>query len=318
PEAAIKKAASVTGMNADTMTAFARIESSLNPNATNRVSSATGLFQITSTTWKGLMRKYAQQYNIPPDAQPTDPYYNSLLGSLYAKENLKAVSGYQSAGVREDVALYLAHHFGASGGNRIIKAMSQNPNARINEAVSADAYRSNSQELGNKTVGQYVDFLSAKLTKAGSTLTASQGNTQPPKAQVINPASIPAGDSPYPVDNSTPSAYTNQPPYMKPKVEQASPLRPTLPPSDPAPQPSQAMNLNKSESLLSGMSETLLAIKKVLMSIDSKTGTDSQKTSDKQDKQENPTQSQQQAINVDSNRMPSQTSVSMSRRPVPA
>lgn len=332
PEDAIRKAASVTGMNPDTMMAFAKIESGLRPGVTNPKSSATGLFQITSGTWKGLMSKYGSQYNIPPDAKPTDPYYNSLLGSLYAKENLKSLGNFQQSGIREDVALYLAHHFGASGGNRIIKAAMQNPGAHIGSAMTPNAYGANQSELGNKTIGQYVEYLNSKLTKAGSTLQTPQG-PKPLLAQgavspdTPSPEKVPTTTNPQPAPGaSTPSTATPQPGVVTPSgpgtgaqasapQPSLSPFRPTLPQQEVAPQPSAALNLNKTESLLAGMNDHLGAIREILMSIDGKGG---MKGKEEKGEKPNSTPGQQQPIVVDSNRQRSQTSVSMSRRPVQA
>lgn len=331
PEDAIRKASSVTGMNANTMLAFAKIESSMDPNAANKKSTATGLFQITGPTWKGLMEKYGKQYNIPPDAKPTDPYYNSLLGSLYAKENLKSLGNYQQAGIREDVALYLAHHFGASGGNRIIKAASQNPGAHARSAMSDDAYSSNVAELGNKTIGQYIEFLNNKLNKAGSNLQTppspkpllAQGAVSP---ETNKPAGTgeqvgpPAPGAPTPSQAKpqpgvvVPSAPTSQSPSSAPQPGM-SPYRPTLPPQEPQQQLTKMLSLDKTEHLLTGMSDTLVAIKDILSAISENGGM----TSDKKQGSETPAApAEQKPIVVDNNRQPSQTAVSMSRRPVRA
>lgn len=328
PQDAIRKASSVTGMNPDTMMAFAKIESNLDPSAANRRSTATGLFQITGETWKGLMGKYGKQYNIPPDAKPTDPYYNSLLGSLYAKENLANMGDYKKAGIREDVALYLAHHFGSAGGNRIIRAANQNPDSHVGGHMSPDAYRSNTSELGNKSVGQYLQYLNTKLDKNGSRSTAPQGPMQtqpqppqPPMAAARPPvATVPAGNAPYPSESRAPMASPPSPLYKQPLPPPTlSPYKPTLPPTEMPMQPSKALSLDKTESLLSGMSDSLVAIRDILKSIDGKGGMQQQQEQQGQQPSGTPAQQQhQQPIVVDNNRQPSQTSVSMSRRPVKA
>lgn len=327
PEDAVRKAASVTGMNPETMMAFAKIESGMRPGVTNPRSSATGLFQITSGTWKGLMGKYGKQFNIPADAQPTDPYYNSLLGSLYAKDNLKSLGNFQQAGIREDVALYLAHHYGPSGGNKIIKAAMANPGSHVGTAMSSDAYQSNIPELGNKTVGQYIEYLNAKMTRAGSKLTTPPNAGAQPQPGVVvpstpqpNPSTAPTLPGNNPQASNTPSSQGGmagpQPPVRQAPQPSLSPFRPSFSAQDQAPQPSKALSLDKTESLLTGMSETLVGIRKILESIDGKGGMQNKEEGSNKPSEGSQQPPSKQPLVVDNNRQPSQNAVSMSRRPV--
>lgn len=169
PKEAIMKASQVVGVDYIKLLTFAKMESSLRTDVKADTSSATGLFQIVGRTWEMLLKKYGSKYNIPPDAQPSNAYYNSVLGAAYAKENIAKMQKFEDSGIRHDVLIYLAHHFGPSGGTRIARAYIKNPDSPIQTAVSDDAYKANIQELGNKTVRQYIDFLTAKFNKAGST-----------------------------------------------------------------------------------------------------------------------------------------------------
>ena len=326
PTSIIRKAAGVAGVDPETMLAFAKIESSLRPGVKAPTSNATGLMQIVPGTWNDLMSRYASQYNIPRDAKPTDPYYNALLGSLYAKENMKTLGDYKSAGIRDDVALYLAHHFGPGGGRSIIKAALRNPGASIHTAVSEQAFNANRQELGGRTIGQYIQYLQGKLDKNGSKATPGSVSTDKPLQQKTETA---PPITPPPPQQSTGS----QPPATpEPRVQNrlsgvnilggsSQPQMPTPFPKPSAPlpeqpiQPSKALSLDKTESLLSGMSDTLIGIRTILQSIDSKAGMQQPQQQTKSDAKSS---NQEKPIVVDSNNAPSPNGVSMSRRPVKA
>lgn len=185
PKQAVVQASKVVGMDPNTMLAFAQVESSMRPSDKNPNSSAKGLFQITGDTWKYLLGKYGPKYNMPPDADINNSYYNSLLGVSYAKENLGLIKGHKEANIRDDTALYLAHHFGPTGANNIIKGVEGNPETPIQSVVTPAAYKANSRELQGKTTSQYISYLNDKLAKAGSAAGATTvaQNTQQPNQQ---------------------------------------------------------------------------------------------------------------------------------------
>jgi hypothetical protein len=77
-----------TGVNANVLKTFAAIESSLNPNLSARPkSSAAGLFQFLTDTWRTMLSKYGGKYGIAPDTSPFDPKANALMGAEFLKEN---------------------------------------------------------------------------------------------------------------------------------------------------------------------------------------------------------------------------------------
>lgn len=168
PEEAILKASQVVGVDHAKLLAFAKLESSLRPGVKNSISSATGLFQIVGTTWNYLLNKHGPMYNLPENAQPSNPYYNSVLGAAYAKDNMKVMDRFNGSGIRQDVLTYLAHHYGPGGGPRIVKAYMANPDALMKTCVSDKAYTSNLSALEGKTIKQYINVLTNKLNNAGS------------------------------------------------------------------------------------------------------------------------------------------------------
>jgi len=174
PEQAIEQAAKLTGVDKDTLMAFAKIESGLNPSAKPSTSRAAGLFQIVPNTWKGLMSKYGAMYNIPSDAKPENSYYNAILAAEYAKENLSKLGNYKEAKLEESTAMYLAHHFGVSGANNIINQILSDPNKPMEQTVSPSSFKANRQELTGQTAGSYAKMVALKINKAGNTKYPSQ------------------------------------------------------------------------------------------------------------------------------------------------
>lgn len=243
PTKAVDKAATLVGINKDTLKAFAQIESNMRPGAANPASTAKGLMQFIDPTWKAMRAKYGPQYGIPRDAQQTDPYYSAVLGAAYAKENLKAMGNVQALGVREDTAMYLGHHYGPGGGKQLLAAYKQNPNTSMQSVVSPNVYAANAREIGNKTVGEYVNFLNGKIDKAGgrgggqtqqgqpqsgvsqaqSPTQQGQSQSQPQQGQTPNHTVIGATTLPKPVESQT------QP------TPQYGQNRPTIRPQSPTP-----------------------------------------------------------------------------------
>ncbi len=125
----IDEVARVTGVDAGTMHAFAAIESSYNPNARARTSSAGGLYQFTDGTWRMMLSKYGSKYGLDASTSKFDPVANSLMAAEYIKENARALSSVvPNPGTRE---LYLAHFLGAGGARKLLSADPNAPAASI-------------------------------------------------------------------------------------------------------------------------------------------------------------------------------------------
>lgn len=288
-ENAIRQAAKMSGMDQDTMFNFAKIESSLNPNAKAKTSSAGGLFQITDPTWEELMKKHAGQYNIPPNADKFNPFYNSLLAAEYSKSNLKRLNGWKQVGMDEPSALYLGHHFGVTGANKILNKANQDPDAHIKEAVSEDSYKANRQELGNNSVMGYLSYLGNKLAKVAGTIF---------KPKEYASKSVKFGDDPSAVKmtgNDNVAASTPPPPSIGKPSPVAAPMQKAKMsistssyassmmnnasmPKESMVQDSmkQMFNSGKMETILSDQLTELRSVVTILRSIDGKVGTSPQ------------------------------------------
>ena len=134
----INAAANVAGVNPLVMMTMAMIESSLNPNAAARTSSAKGLYQFLDGTWKEMMRKYANKHGIPEGTTQFDPVANSLLGAEFLKENAKVSESVMNRPASA-VDYYIPHFFGAGGARTFYRHLQKNPNAPAAEVLTAQA-----------------------------------------------------------------------------------------------------------------------------------------------------------------------------------
>lgn len=125
----------------------AAAESSFNPNAKARTSSATGLFQFIDSTWMGMVRDFGDKYGLSKYADKIDsngrvdnakdrreilnlrkdPEIASYMAAEFAQKN----QNYLEQNVGGDIGsteLYLAHFLGAGGAAGFLKSMKKSPN----------------------------------------------------------------------------------------------------------------------------------------------------------------------------------------------
>ncbi len=141
----IRDASDATGVPFEFLLAQANQESRLNPDAKNRNSSATGLYQFTSGTWMDMVKrhgaehgleKYAQAISRGADGRWTvknkemrkeildlrkDPRLSALMAGEYAKDNAQVLEA-RLGRKATDQDLYLAHFLGAGGAIKMIKS----------------------------------------------------------------------------------------------------------------------------------------------------------------------------------------------------
>lgn len=161
----IQDAASKANVDPKLLTAFAAVESGLNPNAKAGSSSASGLFQFTKATWQEQLGKHGNRYGLSPNASPFDPNANSLLASEYVKSNLKYISGVKPNPNLTDA--YMAHFLGAGGARKFLRMLQTNPDANASIMFPSEA-RANPGVFmpGGRamSVRQVYEQLSHKLT----------------------------------------------------------------------------------------------------------------------------------------------------------
>ncbi len=142
---ALKKAAQSTGVGFDYLYRVALRESSLNPRAQAKTSSAAGLFQFIEQTWLSAVKKYGAAHGLHAFAADIetgangkftvadasrrreildlrfDPEKAAALAGELARENKAALEG--ALGRAVDAAeLYAAHFLGASGARKLLAA----------------------------------------------------------------------------------------------------------------------------------------------------------------------------------------------------
>jgi LAS superfamily LD-carboxypeptidase LdcB len=281
PIAAIKQAAKMTGMNEQTMINFAKLESSLNPNAKAKTSSASGLFQLIDSTWKELVDKHGKKYGMPPDADKNNPFYNSLMAGEYAKVNLAKLKGYKEGGVEEDTALYMAHFLGLGGANKFFAQLNKSPDAPVETAVSPSSFSTNQSLMKGKTVSGLLATMDAKMDKAAgrpvdapktpqkpatgdTTLSSNTLPTQPPASTTAAPSGL--SKAAYVPTVSTPTLSNARMDVTKP----------TPAVNETPPQTTNTKNSmfesSKMETILTQQLSTLSQIANILTSIDGKVG----------------------------------------------
>lgn len=148
------------GGNALYTVAVAGIESDFATNAASKSSSAKGLFQFTNTTGGqyGVTKDSTMQQQVEAFTKLTNDNKLQLTANLGRNPT--------------DSELYLAHHFGAGGAQKLLRA---DPNAAISSVVSADVMKSNDY-LKGKTVQQVIDINNKKYTQLASKYAAPQSS----------------------------------------------------------------------------------------------------------------------------------------------
>jgi hypothetical protein len=176
---AIRAASQATGVGFDYLMTTATRESSLNPLARARSSSASGLFQFINSTWLATMKEHGAEHGFAAEANAIrangqgyvvddpamrarimnlrfDPEANALMGAAYTQQNMTHL---QSALGRQPSAgeLYIAHFLGAQGAGKFILSSQSNPNAPAADAFPQAASANPSifyGKNGKRTLGE--------------------------------------------------------------------------------------------------------------------------------------------------------------------
>ena len=164
-EAMIAREATAAGMNPQDFIRMAQIESSFNPNAGAKTSSAKGLFQFIDSTAKnyGLNNVY-------------DPVESTRAAIKLAKDNIKAT------GAKDGAEMYMAHQWGSGGFNKMKNA---NPNASVASVLGESAAKNNA--MAGMTVAQGMDYWRNKFngTSTGNYSQVAQQDLVQPTADTL-------------------------------------------------------------------------------------------------------------------------------------
>lgn len=145
----IRKASARTGVDFTYLVKQAHVESSFNPKAKAKTSSASGLYQFLDSTWLSMVKKYGDKYGMGDLADKigaggkvanravkkeilnlrNDPEKAAALAAEFASENERYLKSNWGGDVGS-TELYLAHFMGAGGASEFLKARDDNPMQR--------------------------------------------------------------------------------------------------------------------------------------------------------------------------------------------
>ncbi len=165
-------------MDFDYLLAQARLESSMDPNAKARTSSASGLFQFIESTWSDTLGRHGHALGVTPAAGSSrsqimamrfDPHTSALMAGALASDNRAALTGV--LGRQPDAAeLYMAHFLGAGGAGKFLRQLQQNPDISAAAILPAPAAANRGifyhASGAARSVGGVMDLMRGKMERA--------------------------------------------------------------------------------------------------------------------------------------------------------
>lgn len=151
---AIQKASAKTGVDFAYLMEKASAESSFDPNAKAKTSSATGLFQFIESTWMSMVKNHGDKYGLGDLAEKIDsrgrvgnrqlrneilelrkdPEMASFMAAEYAAQNKQYLEQHVGGDIGS-TELYFAHFMGAGGATAFLRELNHNPSA-----IAADIF----------------------------------------------------------------------------------------------------------------------------------------------------------------------------------
>ncbi len=195
---AVQKASDKSGIDFSYLLTQAKVESSFNPSAEAKTSSATGLYQFIDSTWMNMIERYGEQYGIDTDGKSRDeilslrkdPKAASFMAAAFASENERTLSA-NWGGETGATELYLAHFMGAGGASSFLNALDDNPLQTAADLYPAAA-RANKNVFYDRasgearTLAQVYDFFDQKFKGTESAAPPLQATQKPPSRPVYN------------------------------------------------------------------------------------------------------------------------------------
>jgi len=193
---AIFRAASGTGVDFNYLYNQARVESSFDPNARARTSSATGLYQFIEQSWLGVVAKHGDAHGLgwataairqgtdgryrvaDPQTRAAildlrrDPTTAAAMAAEFASDNRDTLESRLGRSV-ETVDLYLAHFLGAAGAVKFLRSHDASPDTPA-AAIFPAAARS------NRSIFFSRDGASRSLRDVRERFAAKLGTSAPP------------------------------------------------------------------------------------------------------------------------------------------
>lgn len=217
---AVEQASARSGVSFAYLMTKAQTESSFNPEAQAKTSSASGLYQFIERTWLDMVDKHGAEYGLgkyadaitrKQDGTPVvankalrqeilalrkDPEISAYMAAEYASEN-KAYLEKQLGRTATDTDLYMAHFLGAGGAAKFLKAMDRNGNQAA-AAVMPAAANANRNVFYSASSGRALslDQVYARFDKkfdTGATYYAE--GSSPADAATVQTAAVDAEDT---------------------------------------------------------------------------------------------------------------------------
>ncbi len=211
---AIRTGSQRTGADFGYLLTTAQRESSLDPDAKARTSSASGLFQFIEQTWLGVLKGAGPQHGLGPYADAisekggrfdvadprmkaqilalrNDPKVSSVMAGELTRRNAAALSGALGRAPSEG-ELYAAHFMGSRGAADLIRAAQGNPKARAAD-LFPDQASANRAIFYDRVTGQ-----AKSVSEVHATLVAGQGKLAVPSVPQLpaDPAAWLGGNQP--------------------------------------------------------------------------------------------------------------------------
>jgi hypothetical protein len=157
---AIQNASAQTGVDFSYLLQQAKVESSFDPNAKAKGSSATGLYQFIESTWLDMVERHGDKYGIQTEGKSRkeilnlrrDPEISSQMAAEFARENEEFLNANWGGDVGS-TELYLAHFMGAGGAASFLKAQDESP-LQIAADIFPKAARANRNVFYDSRTGQ--------------------------------------------------------------------------------------------------------------------------------------------------------------------
>jgi hypothetical protein len=209
--ATLRQASARTGSDFDYLLSTAMRESSLQPQAKSKHSSATGLFQFIDQTWLGLVKRYGARHGLGGFAAAIeqkaggacsvasaevkaailalrkDPELSALMAGEAARESKAALE----CALGRDVncgELYAAHFLGQGGAKKLLSLFDADPAQRADLAFpqAAKANRSVFYRADGmpKSIGELYSWVVKSPAKPAAAVLAA--------SEIANPAPLPA------------------------------------------------------------------------------------------------------------------------------
>ena len=146
-------------------TRLASVESSNNPNAKAKTSSATGLFQFTKGTWAEVVKKFGKEHGFT-EKDILNPKKQKKAIKLFTEDNKARLAKSLEVHPRviDDTALYAAHFLGVSGATKLLTSpYTANAVKLFPEAAAANKPIFYDSKGRPKTVKEVIQVIEKKI-----------------------------------------------------------------------------------------------------------------------------------------------------------